>query len=785
MVPWNRHSRVLIVSMAILLLLSMSLPALASEPSPDGDADVALPTCCPTKTLTIRPTADVQKNIPLTIPLFHPTHWDLVDDVTPDGTATQVGSLTASWSSDIYSHSFNEGDYPDGRITKVTECIRVQSSSLSPVQWAKFLLDDGSVHEVLAPGIDKGFETYSHDFTNVRNRWTWDDIKNCQFGVSLRGAFLQGTGCTQVYLEVEYRPTGAERCVVGPYLETATPTSIKVMWETAQAGDSWVDWGDTRSLPNQTYSYEDIESSSLSILEEYEDIFPRMYPDSVIHHAQLTGLTPDTRYYYRVVTEEDVRSEICSFRTPPTEDSEKSFKFIVYGDNRTCPDSHSKIINDGMIGYLQSMMSPECEIPDELAMVWNIGDILADGPNYDGYKDEYFDPIQNLSSQVPFYVAVGNHEYTYHVEVPLTYKYKEENGEAYFAYMDLPGDEHKYSFDYSNCHFITLDTNGPASDQCSWGGGFEEQLAWLEADLEAASADPDIDFIFVFHHHPYRTELWNQFYGGCTQRVSEFIELYKEYDVNAFFCGHTHAMERGNSKEAPLYWVLSGGGGAPIEEWLGPDTASGVAFDWPEVQMAIDEHGFHVVTVAAGANPSFDIEYVSLGNLDTGEYKDNEVIDEFTFRTDNTRPDKPVCLYPSSTDSPSPGDVIFQASPFSNADVGDYHHETQWQITTVSGQYPPATEPSFVWPPILPHPTSPVVADIWVRYENIYGETPDGTPIDTQAGDDLINETITIPWWWSLFNPSRTYYWHVRYRDGHGLEWSEWSDEAAFTMALW
>lgn len=770
--------------MTILLLLSMSLPALASEPSPDGDADAALPACCPTKTLTIRPTADVQNNIPLTIPLFHSTHWDLVDDVTPDGTATQVGSLTASgaWSSDIYSHSFNEGDYPDGKITKVKECIRVQSSSLSPVQWAKFLLDDGSVHEVLAPGIDKGFDTYSHDFTNVKNRWTWDDIKNCQFGVSLRGAFLQGSGCTQVYLEVEYRPTGPERCVVGPYLETATPTSIKVMWETAQAGLSWVEWGTTASLGNVTYTYEDIESSSLSIVDEYEEIFPRMYPDSVIHHAQLTGLAPDTRYCYRVLTQEDVQSETYSFRTPPTEGSEKSFTFMVYADTQRSGQQHAQVI-DAMVQYL----GPGCDIPDELAMVWNVGDTVEDGPNYDGFKDEYFDPNQELSSQVPFYTAVGNHEYLYYVESPLVYKNEEKNGEIYFAYADLPGDEHKYSFNYGNCHFVALDTNGPLFDECNYGAGAEAQLEWLEADLIAASTNPNIDFIFAFHHHPYKTELWNQVYGGCTPCVGELIKLYEQYGVNAFFHGHIHAMERGNSKEDPLYWIDSSGGGAPLANWLGSDSAKNVSFDWPEIQKAIDEHGFHVVTVIAGDNPEFNMKYVSLGDLygDSGDQKDNEVIDEFTFRTDNTRPDKPVCLYPSSTDSPSPGDVIFQASPFSDADVGDYHHETQWQITTVSGQYPPATEPSFVWPPILPHPTSPVVADIWVRYENIYGETPDGTPIDTQAGDDLTNQTITIPWWWSLFNPSRTYYWHVRYRDGHGLEWSEWSDEATFTMALW
>ena len=155
----------------------------------------------------VRPTGDVQKDIPLVNPIFHSTHWDLVDDVTPDGTSSEVYccDITGSWHSDVYSHGFDEADYPNGVVKKVTEYICVQTSS-GTYERAKFLFYDGELHESSPVAISKGFQTLSYDFTNLKENWSWDDIRDCKFGVSLRGGLLQCSGCTQVYLEVEYTP---------------------------------------------------------------------------------------------------------------------------------------------------------------------------------------------------------------------------------------------------------------------------------------------------------------------------------------------------------------------------------------------------------------------------------------------------------------------------------------------------------------------------------------------------------------------------------------------------
>ncbi len=155
----------------------------------------------------IRPAGDVQKDIPLVHPIFHSTHWDLVDDETPDGTSSEVYccDITGAWHSDVYSHGFDEADYPNGVVKKVTEYICVQTSS-GTYERAKFLFDDGELHESSPVAINEGFKTFSYDFTDLKENWSWDDIRDCKFGVSLRGGLLQCSGCTQVYLEVEYTP---------------------------------------------------------------------------------------------------------------------------------------------------------------------------------------------------------------------------------------------------------------------------------------------------------------------------------------------------------------------------------------------------------------------------------------------------------------------------------------------------------------------------------------------------------------------------------------------------
>ena len=69
--------------------------------------------------------------------------------------------------------------------------------------------------------------------------------------------------------------------IVRPYLQDATPNSIKILWETDSDSPSIVEWG------MEEFLTESISGSSFS-----------NYGSSKIHMVELTNLTPNTRYHY-------------------------------------------------------------------------------------------------------------------------------------------------------------------------------------------------------------------------------------------------------------------------------------------------------------------------------------------------------------------------------------------------------------------------------------------------------------------------------------------------------
>ena len=72
--------------------------------------------------------------------------------------------------------------------------------------------------------------------------------------------------------------------IVKPYLQSATPNSINILWETDSYDESVVEWG--------MYVFLNESTEGTSFVN---------YGSSRIHTVELTDLEPSTRYYYRLV----------------------------------------------------------------------------------------------------------------------------------------------------------------------------------------------------------------------------------------------------------------------------------------------------------------------------------------------------------------------------------------------------------------------------------------------------------------------------------------------------
>lgn len=294
-----------------------------------------------------------------------------------------------------------------------------------------------------------------------------------------------------------------------PYLsfQNDPATTITISWATETAGNSVVEFG--------------LDSTYGNIVE-----------DSQLkkHHSiELTNLTPNTLYHYRVRTDGIYTSPDHTFRTAPGDPS-TPFTLALYGDSRTNDEARRRVKNT------INSIHPWLAI--------STGDLVKDGKKRNLWKI-WFSTMHDMLDHIPFLSSIGNHE---------------DDSDIYYELFHYPthpngGDraEAYYSFNYGSVHFIVLNSEDV-------GGTGNAQRDWLEADLQQADSNPAIRWkIVVFHRPAYSSGS----HGGNSQIVQHWAPLFEQYHVDLVFAGHDHDYERTNVINNVIY-IVTGGGGAPL-----------------------------------------------------------------------------------------------------------------------------------------------------------------------------------------------------------------------------
>lgn len=283
----------------------------------------------------------------------------------------------------------------------------------------------------------------------------------------------------------------------GPYLQSVTPNSITVVWETDVPGDSVVQYGLT--------SIYDFEATDVAI---------------TTHHAvTIEGLSPYTTYHYRVLTNGTPLSNDSTFKTA-ADATQRTFSFVVYGDNRTNNTDHQSVVNRALT------VAPDFAL--------NTGDLVANGTEATQWET-FFEIERELLRTTPFFPCLGNHE---------------QNSGHYFDLFHLPNNERYYSFDYGNAHIVALETDGYQD----YSAG-SSQYNWLANDL--ANTSQPWKFVF-FHFPPYSSGS----HGDDAIAQRDLVPLFEQYGVQLVFNGHDHDYER--SLVNGVNYIVAGGGGAPL-----------------------------------------------------------------------------------------------------------------------------------------------------------------------------------------------------------------------------
>ena len=303
----------------------------------------------------------------------------------------------------------------------------------------------------------------------------------------------------------------AQSITRGPYLQSAASDRVILCWRTSIPCDSRVQYGKTWTNLNST-----VDDATL-----------------VTNHAiPLTGLAANTTWYYSVGTSSgplagaDVDHH---FLTAPPSGRSASTRIWVIGDSGTA-DANARAVRDAFERRSKNH-------PPELWLM------LGDNAYNSGYDSEYQDAIfQNMYESrlitTPLFPTYGNHD-------AMNSDSATQTG-PYYDIFHLPsagecggvasGTEAYYSFDWSNVHFICLDSS--ESNRLIGNA----MIDWLESDL-AANTKPWV--VAFWHHPPYSKGSHN------SDTETELIEMRQNavdrleaYGVDLVLCGHSHSYER-------------------------------------------------------------------------------------------------------------------------------------------------------------------------------------------------------------------------------------------------
>ena len=343
----------------------------------------------------------------------------------------------------------------------------------------------------------------------------------------------------------------------GPYLQRATPTGVTVVWRTDNEITPVVRYGSSpQELDGEVDGESVLRRVSVDVAAATDALFgstPLLYDEPQTdasrrrtgerdpstqeqtwqYEAELSGLTPASRYYYAVYDGNKLLAggaEDHSFSTSPEPSERADLRVWVVGDSGT-GGRDQQLVFDAMRTFTE-------RTGRALDAFLHVGDMAyGDGTDTE-FQTHFFDVYQPTLRNTVCWPAMGNHE-------GHTSRGVSQFGPYYDAYV-LPtggesggvasGTEAYYSFDLGKAHFVCLDSHDLDRSPSA------AMAQWLLADLEQANSDWLIAF---WHHPPYTKGSHDSDHERQLIEMREyFMPLLEAHGVDLVLSGHSHIYER-------------------------------------------------------------------------------------------------------------------------------------------------------------------------------------------------------------------------------------------------
>lgn len=301
----------------------------------------------------------------------------------------------------------------------------------------------------------------------------------------------------QVYLQSQLQ---GER---GPYLQMPSANGMTIRWQTLAAEGSLVRYGTA--------------ADNLGAVAQGAE--------GRIHEVRLSGLQPDTTYYY------SVGETVHSFRTSPLPGAERPVRLWVQGD----PGIANASTLRGRDAALQWALEHPREGLPPIDLWLTTGDNAYRSGKDEEFQRHLFAAYPKLLPSVPYLPVYGNHDARRNAFFRLfTFPAEGEAG-------GVPsGTSHYFSLNYGTVHLLFLDSQEEALEPGS------AMLQWLVQDL-SVTKQPWL--IALMHHPAYSKGSHDSDHdgdsGGRMWRVREnVLPLLEQVGVDLVLFGHSHVYER-------------------------------------------------------------------------------------------------------------------------------------------------------------------------------------------------------------------------------------------------
>ena len=293
-----------------------------------------------------------------------------------------------------------------------------------------------------------------------------------------------------------------------------------------------------------------------------------------IHEATLTGLTPNTKYEYRVGYGTDRRSDWYRLETAGA----SVYDVLIY------PDSQS-----GDYSQWEEIVKSSALRNPRTTLYISMGDLVDNGEHAYQWRT-WLNSIKPLSANVPLATTLGNHEmYT------LDWKMREPY--AYLNYFAVPPNGNEifnrryYSYDFGDVHYVVLDTmlyesNHEDNHDTHHPDLYDVQVQWLRQDLASNTKKWTV---VLMHRDPFQYAFnrpgANRDVGFNEEGVL-FMPIFDEFNVDLVLSAHLHSYRnRGHVRNferdasGPLYILTGIAGDArrpnwkehPLDVYVAPD----------------------------------------------------------------------------------------------------------------------------------------------------------------------------------------------------------------------